>query len=235
MNKKHLGYLIIAALFIILFINLRLRFVYEQANTEVFEVIPTSSDKGFTLKSLQRNTAAEKGKEAKIIISLKPGDTYEGTLLVKNYNESEDEFQFKYFGELSKYDTTNENLEKEVSINVMTPDLFYLDAREWRVIPYTIYAGKELEKNRAYSGIVGVGTTALIQNDNTNIALLVGVETDVEVTDTPKAYEYNVLMENVTPDELIAKYILREGERILAGIFAVIAIYFMYMAFKKKE
>lgn len=232
MDKKHRNYLIIAVLFVVLFLTLRLKTVYEASVLAAYEVIPSTTNEGFSLKTIQKRAdLGEDEKSAKIELALKPGDTHRGTMLIKNYEHRDHEFMFKLFDDIKPF---SEDSDADVQVEILSEDPFVLKGKEWRVIPYIIHVSPDAE-SKIYKGLFGVGKTKLAKQDGTNVALLVGVEAEVEVSPELEGYEYVDLMEEIKPSEVVWQYMWIEIQRILAGIFAVLSIYFMYKAFSKRS
>ena len=99
-RKRNIFYFIIISIFVLLLVYVRLDRVYEDSKMEAYNFFPNShSDGGVTIKNADINLDVE--NSAPIIISVQPGETHEGQIMVKSYERAESDFVFNFFGDIA--------------------------------------------------------------------------------------------------------------------------------------
>lgn len=190
---------------------------------EIYNMVP-SNGAGVSMKKGERNISleTETGYQA---LSMKPGDVFEGTLVVKNHESHPDNFNFTLFGDLSP---KNGGIKPIIELE---DTKFSLDALEWGVHKYKIIIPEDIEMGD-YLGTVTVSNDTVTDNGNgVGLIFAVGVEFKINVSDDPIHYEYQNL---VDPDLSLKKWafdtVLMDLKRIVGGLFAILAVVFLYLA-----
>ncbi len=223
-NNKIL-YFVLVLMFVLFGLFFREQVVYENSLVEdVYEIIPSSVDKGFTMQTAERNL--EFMDTAAKVVSLKPGDTYEGHMIVKNYGHAdESKFLFKQFDGF-----VDPELSKKISLEFESED-FILKSREWRLLPYVLTVSEDLEEGD-YTGVVTVREDVLYNgaDPNMHIAVAVGVEFQINVSNEPKNYVYeDKIDKSVELHDIAMRYVIKDIKLILGFVSIVLCFVFLYL------
>jgi len=234
MKKKFVKYfyILFVLIFVILLVFIRLQKFYNDETDRVLNIMPSSTSHGFTLRTAQKNISLDE-ETSKIIISLKPGDEFKGSLLVKNYESFSENFSFMRMNDFHR-----EQGEALIDIE-LSPEELVLEPKEWKIVSYVIKVPEDIELND-YRGVVSVkGSDVITRDDGMDMIFSVGVEFLINVSDDPVEYEYVDIISNVDSDFEIEDYVLSrtfiELRKMIGLGFAFMAIFFIYKAFTTKN
>jgi len=233
--NKNVFYLILMVVFLVLLISVRLKGLYDEVLvTQVYNsVMPSdsSSTDGFSMKTAEKNISLGKDTAA-VVLSLRPGDTYKGSMVVKSHSNEK-----KNFFMTATQDLKVGNADPKVLGIEFSPEKFELNGKEWKLVDYVLTVPKDIEK-KDYVGLVSLRDDKSYRTaENMNIVYAVGVEFRVNVTDVPLVYEYTRGIGFDQPSEIAVKFVLKDIQKILAVVFLLLCVLFLVLAVKysKKE
>lgn len=228
--KAKILYGILILFFASLLIFIRLQRVYDDTFLKVYEVIPTSKNGGFSMMSVEKNVSLGEDTAA-IVVNLKPGQKYSGSLLIKNHKNEASDFAFTVSDSIQKYPLADgEEAKDDVVALELEPDKFYLQAHEWRFVKYTLNVPNDLALGQ-YDGMLSLRDGSIYNtNDGMSVAFAVGVEFKVEVSNELQEYEYTRLIEDVDINEIAFDATLLELTKIFGLFFVFLTIFFLYKA-----
>lgn len=118
--------IVLISLFALVLFYIRLDRVYDDRVNELIDIIPSTGE-GFSMKRVEKNITLE--NSAAYIASLKPGEKYKTSLLVKNHYPSTENYvmlsygfrksKMDFYGNLLDPETALEEIEEEVSTVVI--------------------------------------------------------------------------------------------------------------------
>ncbi len=220
-------YLVLVLFFASLLIFVRLERVYEDTVQEVYEVVPSSDSGGFTMFNVQKVVSLEKDTAA-AMMSLKPGQEFEGDLLVKNHEDKAAGFFISVFDDLQMADAEDRDFER-AGIELM-PAEFELEPNEWKVISYVLTVPEDMEYG-SYEGLVSVRKKGTyVTSEGMSVAFAVGVEFKLDVAEELKDYEYVNIIDEFSVEDVAKEAMLLELVKIAGFFFVLLTIFFLYKA-----
>jgi hypothetical protein len=228
--KAKILYGILIVFFASLLIFIRLQRVYDDTILKVYEMVPTSENGGFTMVSVEKNVSLGKDTAA-VVVNLKPGQQYSGSLLVKNHKDEASLFSFTTVEGIQQYPLADGVEPRDASVFLtLEADSFNLEPHEWRFVNYTLMVPEDFALGE-YDGMLSLRDGSLYTtNEGMSIAFAVGVEFKVDVTDEVQNYEYTRLIEDLNINEIAFDATLLELTKIFGLFFVFLTIFFLYKA-----
>lgn len=237
MLKKYLSLKIFFIFFIILFWIVSLFFLYNLYQNELkrfrIETFPTIEGGGkVSMTNINRNISLDSGKSGKSILSLSPGQTYKGEVVVKNHSESSN---FTIKKEIFKKveDKSSEQKEQPTIIPLISylEDEIYIDKGDIAYVEYEVFVPKNTPEGN-YLGLLQAYPIKLDTEPAMKVILAAGVKIELEVTNSPKNYTYGDIFSN---PYLLAKQSLFHYSKIITAIFfSLLSLSFIIYYFRKK-
>ncbi len=253
-KSKKIIIVIILLLVTAALIWLRLDRVYEKSLKEYnLALYPTDERMNQTITNINKNITLGDEVHQHEVVSLKPGETHRGFVAVKNHQNNERLFVMNHKMELvdeNESETIEESaiemaddasVEKTSSdedqikpyLDSYPKDPFSLGPEEFQIIDYEIVVPEDTPYGN-YEGLLRFYDYDQELNENqVNIITAVGIKIRLEVTDSPKYYEYKMIIQN--PEDLAKTAVIKNLLFILSVIFSLLCIVFLYIAIKSKK
>ncbi len=237
LKKRTIFQFALLILFAAMLFYVRLDRVYDiayEANKEAVKSLPSG---GFSLRALDTNVSLDEPSAA-VVISERPGETFEGTFLVKNHYDRKVNLSLiahaAYPGDLEGL-TPDERKDFNVRLISVDDTLIELGPREWKLVDYYVIVPDDLELND-YEGMVSLTESQGNKLDGVNLAYGVAVNFEIEVTDEPQDYQYEDHMDSsLSIHSLAMEKVYIEMQKIIGVGFAFLALFFFYMAFRSNK
>ncbi len=228
-NRIKILYIVLIAIFAVLLLFVRGQRVYKDTLKEAYEVIPTYGS-GFTMQVVEKNITNGDG-EASIIASLRPGDVYDGSLLIKNHDSRAGDFIFPIFGDLGRFVDPNGDVKITMELD---PDTIHLLSGEWAIIHYKITIPEDLPYGD-YEGLISLRRDETVERNGISLTYAVGVNVKLNVAEEPVVHQYQTVIQDIELKEFSMNAVFADLKRSIGGFFVILTIYFLYKTATTKK
>jgi len=231
--KKKTTVVALVLLFIVI-ATLRFLSAHVQYTGEYKEMIYPSQNDGYSMRNVTHNESFDFEENTRnIYLSLRPGDSYQGSLILKNHEGKDREYRLSFQPIKSNEESNEVAVDSDRSILQFEEDIVYLEPKEFKQVSYTLNVPEDLEEGEYFVPILMHPLDQELGDANVKIVAAVGIKLYLEVTDNPQDYEYNMVLSD--PEELAFKKVMYELRIFISVLFGILALVFMLKAFLHKK